>query len=71
MKIKNPKSLLIISTVIVVLAAGTLLLGSYVNITSDSSDSCAVNALAGCCGGNTNNLCGGESDKLCGDSNSK
>ncbi len=71
MSLKNLKSLLIISTVIVVLAAGTILLGSYANITSDSSDSCAATALTGCCGGSANNLCGGESDKLCGDSNSK
>ena len=73
MNVNILKSLLVIGAVILVLAAGTILLGNYANNASDSPKLCAPAASAVCCGGCPKTLCGDEpkAAKLYSDLNSK
>jgi hypothetical protein len=73
MNVKNIKSLLIIGAAILVLAAGTILLGNYADNASDNQKLCEPAASSGCCGGCPKAVCGDEpkATKLCSDSDSK
>jgi hypothetical protein len=73
MNVNILKSLLVIGVVILVLAAGTILLANYANGASDSTKVCAPAASADCCGGCPKAVCGDDPNAttLCSDPNSK